>query len=213
MNKLDSRPPVLMIPPGARPDREADRLIVLLTDPHADPANVARRLCELSRSLGCSIQLLGLCKDPSAEPEMRRYQITLSAMIEQSGRNADSRIEFGSDWLALIRAHVQTGDALVCFTGQRSGLNGRPLYQLLETKLNVAVYVLSDLTPGEGSPVKWIPALSSWIGSAAIILGFFWMQASLITPPQDWAHTAMLVVSIPAEMWLVWFWNSLFGSL
>lgn len=212
MNKLDSLPPVraYTIPPDALDPGPARRLIVLAPDPEADIANAAPRLWELANALGCSIQLLGLCGDEAQEPSLRRQMITLSAMLAPI--TVEAHIEIGRDWLELVRHNWRPGDVIACFAGQPSGLGNRPLSQLLASNVDAIIHVLDGLYP-EAAPR---PSLLSrialfWTGAMGVLSVFFWLQIRLVTLSGDWAHTALLYVSILAEVSLLWGWNTLFG--
>ncbi|MBI5842750.1 MAG: hypothetical protein HZB19_21880 [Chloroflexi bacterium] len=211
MNKLDSIPPTLSLSPASHFDRgPARRLIVLVPESEADTANAARKIWELANALGSRVQFLGLSKDAASEPSLRRQMVTLSAMVGDGNVLVESKIEFGRDWLDMVKANWREGDVIACFAEQRAGLARRPLSQILESNLNATVYVLSGLCPPERSRSNRAFAAMAWTGSIGIILGFFWLQLKLTQLPQDWAHTSFLYLSILVEVGLIWMWNSLF---
>lgn len=51
-------------------------------------------------------------------------------------------------------------------------------------------------------PIAWLVAIS-------IIVGFFWIQVKLDQLPEDWAHTALLYISVIAEFGLLGLLNQL----
>jgi hypothetical protein len=82
------------------------------------------------------------------------------------------------------------------------------LDQVLRSSLEAPIYILSDYQPVRNPNSTFISRALSWVGSLAIIGGFFWAEANLIQLPQDWAHTALIYFSVVAEIALVWAWNS-----
>jgi len=209
MNKLDPLPPVraFTIPPDALDPGPARRLIVLAPDPEADIANAAPRLWELANALGCGIQLIGLCREEAQESSLRRQMITLSAMLAPVP--VESHIEFGRDWLEVVRHNWQAGDVIACFAGQPSGQGHLPLSQVLTTEMNVTVHVLDGLYVDAAPHSKWPSMLMFWTGALGVLAAFFWLQVRLLSV--DWAHTTLLYASILAEVGVLWGWNSLFN--
>jgi len=212
MNKLDVSPPSLTVPPASFPRLEpARRLIVLVPESDMDATFAARKIWELANALESSIQFLGLSKDAEHEPGVRRQMVTLSAMVGYENISVESKIEIGNDWLSVVKSYWHEGDMIVCFKGQNSGLARRPLSQMLESNLKATVYVLSDVEQQENHVLSsWMSTAVAWIGSIGIILGFFWLQSLLMKPPTDWAHSALLYISLFAEAGLIWIWNSLY---
>ncbi len=211
MNKLDSQSMArsFSIPTAALDAGPVRRLIVLAPDPETDIANAAQSVWNLANALGCGIQLLGLCGDETQEPSLRRQMVTLSAMLTPIA--VESRIEFGRDWLEVIRHNWQAGDVIACFAGQPSGLGNRPLSQLLAAGVDVPVHVLGGLYPEVAPRPNWLSSILVWTGSLGILAIFFWLQVKLTDLPGDWAHTALLYLSILVEVSLLWGWNTLFG--
>lgn len=50
--------------------------------------------------------------------------------------------------------------------------------------------------------------LLSWLGSIAIIAGFFWAQVQLDRLGKGWGQTALFLLSMLGEVYLIWLWNS-----
>ncbi len=48
----------------------------------------------------------------------------------------------------------------------------------------------------------------SWLGSIAIIAGFFWLQVQIDQLNKGWGHTVLLLLSVLGEAYLIWLWNS-----
>lgn len=214
MNKLDTNPPVYIVSPASSADLQpASRLIVLVPDSELDTVLAARKIREVAKAMESRVQLLGLSRDAAHEPGIRRQLITLAAMVADSTIFVESKIEYGKDWLNAVRFHWHRGDVIVCFTEQLSGLSGRSLSRILESNLNAAVYVIAGAGEQKKSvrPV-WLYNALAWIGSIALVLGFFWLQVQLTRSPQDSSGTFLLYISLFAEAGSIWFWNNLFDQ-
>lgn len=213
MKKLDERPPAFDLFPASNPDlRPARRLIVLAPESEEDPAFAARKIRELANTLESRVQFLGLSKDAAHEPALRRQLVTLSAMVGGGNISVESKIENGRHWLDAVQSEWREGDVIVCLTEQRSGLARRPLSQILESKLNATVYVLTDIREWKERPRSgWMPNALAWAGSLGIILFFLWLQIKLSQPPMEWASSVLFYISLFAEAGSIWAWNSLIG--
>lgn len=209
MKKLDVSPPTFKVAPASISDLQpAPRLIVLVPESEVDAAILARKIRELANTLESRVQLIGLSKDATHEPAIRRRLVTLSAMVEDSHVFVQSNIEFGNNWLNAVKPHWHSGDVIVCFSEQNSG---KPLNQILESNLHATVYVITGIqyTKEHSSPF-WRSNTLAWTGSIGLILAFLWLQLKLTQPPQDWAQTILLYTSLFVEAGSIWFWNNLF---
>jgi len=185
-------------------------LVVLVPASELDTANTARKVWELAHTFEGRIQFLGLCSDASQELSLRRQLVTMSAMVADGNGSVDSKIVFGKNWLDVVKSNWHTGDVIVCFAEQHTGLMKKPLSQILEANLNATVHVLSGLYPPNPTRPNWLPGALIWAGSIGIIAGFFWLDVKITQMPQDWAHTILLYLSLLLEVGLIWVWNTLF---
>jgi hypothetical protein len=212
MNKLDVSPPALTLSPASFPDlRPARRLVVLVPESLAGSAIVAGKLWELAKALEGSVQLIGLCKDVALESSLRRQLVFLSAMVRDGFVSVESKIEFGSNWLKVVKANWHEGDVLVCFNGQYTGLTRRPLSQLIKSNLNLNVYTLEGFCPDDPPRKNRLSSAMAWVGSLSIIAVFFWMQAQIIQLPEVWAQNALMYLSLAIEVGLIWICNTIFS--
>lgn len=213
MKKLDVSPPTFTVAPASISDLQpAPRLIVLVPESEVDAAILARKIRELANNLESRVQLIGLSKDAAHEPGVRRRLVTLSAMVEDPHVFVQTNIEFGNNWLNAVKPHWHSGDVIVCFSEQNSGISGKPLNQILESNLHATVYVITGIQQTkERSFPFWKSNTLAWTGSIGLILAFLWLQLKLTQPPQDWAQTLLLYTSLFAEAGSIWFWNNLFN--
>lgn len=213
MKKLDTQPPAFAISPASLLDLEpASRLIVLVPDFEADAAIVAGKIRKVANALESRVQLIGLSKDVTHEPGVRRRLVTLSAMVEDPTIHVETKVEYGTDWMNAILPNWHEGDVIVCFAEQRSGHGSKPVHQIIRSHLNATVYVLSGIQmQEEPSRPAWLSSTLAWSGSIGLILGFFWLQAKLIQPVQSGLQTGLLYGSLAVEAVSIWLWNNLFN--
>lgn len=218
MNKTDSNHPEMLVslPPPPVADFSTGpgrRLIALIPAAELDDAELARRIGDLAATLESPVLLLGLYQHTSDEALLRRQMVTIAAVLRSHKINVKVRVEPGRDWVAAVRAVVRPGDSIACITEQEAGLPRRPLSLILSSGLGSSVHVLS--LPGPVAPVpprkSLLAEIVAWGGVIGIVLGFFWLQVQIEQLPKDWAHGALLYLSIIVEIALIWAWNSLFA--
>ena len=221
MNKLDVSSPAFAISPASHPDpstrsasaqrlEPAPRLIVLF--PTSEPASpdLENRIWEIARSLQLNVLLLSVTNDFDEEPQLRRKLITMAAMIKDPYVSTEIMIEHGSDWVRQVKKLWRKGDIVACYANQKAGVMRKTLDQILRSSLNMPVYILADTQSVKSSKPRLLSQVIFWSGALAIIGGFFWAEALLIKLPQDWAHSALIYVSVFVELALISLWNSLF---
>lgn len=211
MIKLDTNPTSLTYPIDSHEGLETIHRLIVLVPTDWDSRAVTRRLWELARTLGAHIQFLGLCKDAEQEPGLRRGLVTIASLLQDDGVCVDVKVEFGTDWVEAVKRIYQPGDMIVCFAEQRAGLLHRPLSQILRSNLKAMVYILSGSYPQTRTGPNWLSQILAWTGPLAILVLAFLLQVRITSLPQDWAQTSLLILSVIGEVWLIWFWNSLFG--
>lgn len=201
----------LISPTSESSIRPARRLIVLVPDADLDYVAATRRVWELANNMGARIQFIGLCKDEKQESSLRRQLVIMTAMVQDGEVSAEAKVEFGNNWVNVVRSNWYAGDVIVCFAEQRAGFFQRPLSQILRANLDIPTYILSDLYPIGPSRPHGLFLIALWIGFVAILGGSFLFQIRIIALAQDWAQTTFLILSVIAELWLIWVWNKLFS--
>ena len=210
MNKLDLRPTSLTFATHPDADLETIRRLIVLVPKDMDYSSATRRIWELANATGMHVQLLGVCRDATEEPGLRRTLVSMSALLQDGRIVVEAHVDPGISWVEAVKSHWQTGDMIVCCAEQRAGLLHRPLSQILQSDLNVPLYILSGLHPQNDSRSNWLARAAAWMGSIAIIAGFFVLQTriSLLT---DWTQTILMLLSTAVEVWAIWTWNGLFN--
>jgi hypothetical protein len=189
---------------------ETDRRLVVLIPSDIDYSAVTRQIWELAHTSGMHIQLLGLCTDRTEEPALRRALIGMASLLQDSKICAEAKVDIGTNWMAIVKANYQPGDAIVCFAEQRTGLLNRPLSQVLESSFAATVYVFSNPTPQKANS-NLLSQIITWLGFIVIIIGFGLLQANIVQLPMGWLQITLLTLTILPEFWLIWVWNGRFG--
>lgn len=210
MTKIDSLSASLSYPSASHLERgPARRLIILFPASASDDPAVARRIWEIASSSGLDVLFIGLCNEYNEEAQLRRKLVTMAAIIRDGIVSADIMIEGGSNWVAKAKRVWRPGDALACYGGQKVGLMRKTLDQVLRSSVDAPLYILADEQPTQSAGSKVLAQVLAWVGSLAIIAGFFWAEVQLVKLPGDWAHTALLYLCVLVEVGLIWGWNSL----
>ncbi|MBC7875838.1 MAG: hypothetical protein H7Y59_01595 [Anaerolineales bacterium] len=211
MNKLNSQTASLTLSTASYSElKPARRLIVLVPYLEVDPIPAARRVWELANEMDSCVHFIGLHNDAEQELTLRRELVTMSAMVNDRKVSSDIEVIFGKDWAEAVKSRWQAGDIVVCFSEQRVGLLRKPLSEVLQSELNIPLYILSGLYPKNSPRPNWPAQIAAWTGSVVIILGFFLLQVKVDHLAKDWSHTLLLLLSIPIEVSMIWGWNSLF---
>lgn len=210
MTKLNTVHPLVLSPAPGAESEPARRLIFLLPNSEEDPVDATRRVWELATAAGARVKLIGLCDDAAEEPGLRRRLVTMSAIMNQGGVSVETEIAFGRDWVEAVKSRWQAGDTVLCTAEQRAGMFQKPLSEVLQSNLDVPLYILGGLYPQDTLRPNWATGIAAWTGSIAIILGFLLLQVRFIPLANDWT-IALELLSTAVEFWLIWVWNGLLG--
>ena len=211
MTRLNYEHQTFTIPIASQPDPEpAHRLIVLVPSLEVDLIVVTQRVWELANATGAHIQFIGLCNDAAQEPSLRRELATMSAIVKDGNISAEAEVVSGRNWVEVVKTRRQAGDIVVCCAEQRAGLMQRPLSQILQSDLDMPLYILTGLYSQNVSHSNRLTQIFAWIGFIAILAGFFLLQVKIDQLAKDWT-TVLQLLTTAIEFWLIWAWNNLFG--
>jgi len=210
MNNVNSNFPALITAPFPPYFQKPVRRLIVLVPTDADYTAAAQRVWDLAKTLHSPVQFLGLCEHAAEESSLRRHLITMSAMVQYGDVPSEICIESGSNWLGAVKAALQDGDGIVCLGEQRTGWLQRPLQRILESNLSAPVYVIPGLSAGKRIWPNWLSEVAVCTGSFGIIAGFIVLQIRIVFLPDDWLQTALMILTVLAEAWLIWTWNGLF---
>ena len=211
MTRLNYEHQAFTIPIASQPDPEpAHRLIVLVPSLEVDLIVVTQRVWELANATGAHIQFISLCNDAAQEPSLRRELATMSAIVKDGNISAEAEVVSGRNWVEVVKTRRQAGDIVVCCAEQRAGLMQRPLSQILQSDLDMPLYILTGLYSQNVSHSNRLTQIFAWIGFIAILAGFFLLQVKIDQLAKDWT-TVLQLLTTAIEFWLIWAWNNLFG--
>jgi hypothetical protein len=196
------------------------RLVVVILDTEEE-ALLAGRVLALAQPRLLPVVLVGIAPNTVDAARVRRKLATISAFLKRAaaageGRGArqssiqvEIRIEQGSDWIRGIKGLLGQNDILACYNEASVGLLQRPLADILSTSFSVPVYTFSGLYSAQPRRGSRLSQAFSWAGSAAAIVGFLALQARIAISAQGWVQTTLLLVTLLAEVGLIWFINSM----
>lgn len=210
MIKLDLPSTPLAYTPKPNMDLGCPSRLLVLVPPTADYSAATRRIWELAQATSMHVQLLGLCRDANEEPELRRGLVTMASLLQDDRIYVEAKVEVGTNWVDAVKTHYKTGDMIVCFAEQHTGLLRRPLSQVLESNLKATVYIISSLVP-QRSTSNSLSQLRTWLGFIGIIVGFGILQANIVQLPEGWLQNILLILSTIPEFWLIWVWGNWSG--
>ena len=210
MIKLDPSPSEHITTLNVDVDIESARRLIVLVPSETDYSAATRRIWELAKATNSHVQLLALCKDRAEEPSLRRKLVTMASLLQDGRILVEIEVSIGTNWVIAVRNHYKTGDMIVCFAEQRTGLLQRPFSQILESNIQATLFVISGLTPPR-SRSNLFSQIGSWLGFMCIIIGFGILQTKVVQLPGSSLQNIFLILSIFPEFWLIWVWNSLFG--
>ena len=211
MTRLNYEHQAFTIPIASQPDPEpAHRLIVLVPSLEVDLIVVTQRVWELANATGAHIKFISLCNDAAQEPSLRRELATMSAIVKDGNISAEAEVVSGRNWVEVVKTRRQAGDIVVCCAEQRAGLMQRPLSQILQSDLDMPLYILTGLYSQNVSHSNRLTQIFAWIGFIAILAGFFLLQVKIDQLAKDWT-TVLQLLTTAIEFWLIWAWNNLFG--
>jgi hypothetical protein len=200
------------------------RLLVVMFDAHEEAA-LAGRILALAGTRGLPVILVGIAPDPKGKQELRRKLVTIAAFLrgENSNRSAHPQeyyaafgveilMEEGRDWLDKLRGQLQSNDLLACYAEQYVGTRRRPLSDVLSSNLNVPIYTFSGLLPARDEESLLIRT-ASWLGSLGSIGGFLMLQWRIVAASQGPTQSVLLLLTLIAEVGVIWLLNSFLGQL
>ena len=201
------------------------RLVVVIREVQEE-AMLAGRIQEVARARGLSVLLVGIARDAATEAALRRNLVTVAAFLKEGNAHAglplrratsapapEIQIEHGRDWLSKVRANLKPGDTLACYSEEPSGLFDRPLSDTLSCAVDMPVYTFTTLRAERSRGRDIAVQAASWIGSIASIGGFLMLQARIVLAVQGWVQSALLLITLLAEVGVVWAVNSVSGRV
>lgn len=210
MTKFDIHPSSLAETAPTDLDLQYPGRLLVLVPTDIDYSIETRRIWDLARARGMHVLLLGLYKEASEGLALRRGLVTMACLLRDGKICAEVKMEPGSNWVEAVNKTYETGDAIVCFAEQRTGLLQKSLSHVLESNCRGTVFILSTLAPRQPKSSA-LSQVSAWLGFMAIIVGFGILQANIVRLPESWLQSLLLILSTIPEFWLVCVWQGYFG--
>jgi hypothetical protein len=205
----DLRPASVSVPTLAPAPKPVRRLVVLVPNLEMDEVEMARRIWELASPPHLAVLFLALCTDAVDEPRIRRRLATLAALTRDERIAIETRLEFGRNWIAKLKAILRDDDIVICYADHTVGWNHKPLSHVLDEK-GASVWTLKGLEMTTAQVHrKPFAEFVFWFVSLAIIAVFLWLQIRILTISEGWAQNTLLYLSVPIEIGLLWVWNNI----
>jgi hypothetical protein len=185
-------------------------LIVLVSSLEADLSAMARRVWQLASASSAHIIFLALYSNSVQQPGLRRELVSMAAMVSDGAVSAEVAVLEGTDWVGAVRSLSKAGDVVVCLGEQRVGASRKSLSQVLQSQLDLPLYILSGFYPQKAVRPNWISQAAAWGGSIAILAGFFLLQVRIDDLTQNWSQSVFFFMSVLLEIAIIWVWNNLF---
>lgn len=211
MLKLEKKPQPTDVSYLPRPELESShKLFVLVPSTEVDTTMLIRRVWELANAGAFHIKFIGLYSDAGTELAMRRALVTMSSMMNYGSVTSDLEVINDKSWVDNLKSYINQGDLVVYWDTQTAGSLRSPLSQLLQTDLNVPLYIVRGGSTPQAARSAWSSQVVAWIGFIAIMLGFFFLQTKIYQLANSWA-TTLALLSVTVEFWLIWVWHKWFN--
>jgi len=174
-------------------------------------ALLAARIHDVAKERGQDVRLIGVPSEGMPEVELRRQLALVAAFIRDAGTKVETRMEHGPDWMTGLQFRLSEQDTLACCVGNPLPVGRRPLTDVLASHFEGPVYAFEDSGQPAYPRTNLLTRLMPWLGSIAVILGFLWLQIRASQYLSSGASTAVLLLSVPVEIALIWLCNSLVG--
>jgi hypothetical protein len=202
--------PVAMVARDEAPSRAQGRLVVIVPDV-GEVALLAGRIHLMAQVRMQDVLLMGKRSEAVTEAQLRRSLALLAAFLHDAGIRVEIQVESDMTWIPALRALVRDTDCLACRVSEDQPAEAARLIELLANQFQRPVYAFVDAGNGIlGKPAAgW--RIVPWLGSVAIIIGFFGLQVWLSQQGEGAAYSGWLLASVPVEIGLIWLFNGLMG--
>lgn len=196
-----------MIPDGkAMP--AAGRLVVIIPPADFDSLELALKVSRLGRLGKKRILFLGLAEDPEKDSLLRRQMATLSSYVRGPMVESDYKLLFADHWVEALGKVLLDGDLLVCL--EEHWTTGRffrniPLSNQLLASLDIPVCVIQgiQLSPQGDWLGQGFRNFLIWISLLLTLVTFLFVQVRIQQALPDALGTAVEVVSVGIEVWVL----------
>jgi len=189
------------------------RLVVLAPGQGLEALALAQWLASPVSLHRPSILFLSVVQSLNEEPCARVQLSDLTALTSGFPVKVESELILGKNWVDAVCEVWQPGDLVICYAEQTISISGAaryPLWVALSNRLDASVFALTGFCRESlrrprtraTEAVWWGVALALVAARAAGVLQA-WISQHVI----GWAHQILLILSVLAEIGLLWIWN------
>ena len=193
------------------PDVFPMRLVILVPDQGLEAPALAQWLASRVSLHRPSILFLSVVQSLNEEPCAWLQLSDLIAWTNGLPTKVESELIQGKSWIDAVYEAWQPGDLVICQAGQTISMPGAERYPLgvaLCNRLDAPVLVLTGLYRESLRRPRTRTAEVAWWGVAlALVAAFGVLQIWISRIATGWASQFLLILSVLAEVGLIWIWN------
>jgi hypothetical protein len=154
---------------------------------------------------------LSVVQSLNEEPCARLQLSDLIALTRGFPVKVESELILGKNWVDAVCEVWQPGDLVICYAGQTISMPGGTRYPLsvaLSNRLDAPVFALTGLYREPLHRSRTRATEAAWWGIAlALVAAFGVLQIRISQHVMGWANQILLILSVLAEVGLLWIWN------
>jgi hypothetical protein len=187
------------------------RLVILVPGQGLEAPALAQWLASPVSLQRPSILFLSVVQSLNEEPCARLQLSDLTALTSGLPVKVESELIMGKNWVDAVCEVWQAGDLVICCAGQTVSVPDAARYPLsaaLSNRLDAPMLVVTGLYREPLRRPRTRATEVAWWGVAlALVAAFGVLQAWISQHVMGWAHQILLILSVLAEVGLLWMWN------
>jgi len=187
------------------------RLVILVPGQGLEALALAQWLASPVSLHRPSILFLSVVQSLNEEPCARLQLSDLIALTSGFLVKIESELILEKNWVDAVCEVWQPGDLVICYAGQTISIPGGTRYPLgvaLSNRLDAPVFALTGLYREPLRRPRTRATEVAWWGVAlALVAAFGVLQAWISQHVMGWANQILLILSVLAEVGLLWIWN------
>ena len=193
------------------PDIFPMRLVILVPGQGLEAPALAQWLASPVSLQRPSILFLSVVQSLNEEPCARLQLSDLTALTSGLPVKVESELIMGKSWVNAVCEVWQPGDLVICYAGRTISISGAaryPLWVALSNRLDASVFALTGFYREPLCRPRTHATEVAWWGVAlALVAAFGVLQAWISQHVIGRAHQILLILSVLAEVGLLWMWN------
>ena len=187
------------------------RLVILVPGQGLEVLALAQWIATSVSPIQPGVLLLSVAQNWDEEPCTRLHLSDLIALTRKLPIRVESELIMGQQWTDAVCEVWQPGDLVVCHAGQTISTPGAARYSLgvaLSNWLDAPVLVLTGLYREPlPSSRPYVMEVTWWGVALAMLAAFGALQIWITQHVMGWANQILLILSVLAEVGLIWIWN------